>query len=403
MQPDSDAPIRRRSTYRPPSSTTPADERPAAPVTDPAPAPADVPTDLPLGTDPTRARHRAERRGNRRATSGLARQVGALTGIASMLGVCVLGAVGAVGGDATAATRAVAISADPTPGSAGDTITAAVRSGEITQAPAITSGLSSTQTPFTGGAQVSVEGEHLDAVAAVTVGGVPAVFTAVNPAYLVFDVPATASTAQGTSAAVEFLDAAGQPVGTRAPASSRPAATVDAEASVASFQTTPTQLALTYTSDPRIDAQVNYVLAYWQNYNSGQYLVISGNDCANFTSQSLLQRGWAMDGAWSYDFATGQASAAWTSSTAMRDWLLSRPDLATPLEDAQRDQVKVGDVAQFDWDNSGDRDHTTVVTRVEHTGSGTKVWVGGHTKDADFWDVDQALSGGGSVHYFSLR
>jgi hypothetical protein len=44
-----------------------------------------------------------------------------------------------------------------------------------------------------------------------------------------------------------------------------------------------------------------------------------------------------------------------------------------------------------------------VVTRVQHTDEGTKVWVGGCTKDADYWDVDQALaSGGGAVAYFSL-
>ena len=110
-----------------------------------------------------------------------------------------------------------------------------------------------------------------------------------------------------------------------------------------------------------------------------------------------------MDGTWYYDAGTRQMSPAWTSSTALRDYLLTQPGRATPLTDAQRAEVKVGDIAQFDWDGSGDRDHTATVTRVEHTEHGTKVWVGGHTKDADYWDVDQALSGGGSVHYFSLR
>ena len=95
---------------------------------------------------------------------------------------------------------------------------------------------------------------------------------------------------------------------------------------------------------------------------------------------------------------------SWSSSTAMRDWLTSRPDLATPLDDSQRRLVKVGDVAQFDWDSSGDRDHTAIVTRVEHTDSGTRVWVGSHTKDVDYWNVDEALAtGGGSVTYFSLK
>ena len=111
-----------------------------------------------------------------------------------------------------------------------------------------------------------------------------------------------------------------------------------------------------------------------------------------------------MDGGWYLDRATGAMSPTWASSTALRDYLLTRTDRAAYLDDGQRSLVKVGDIAQFDWDGSGDRDHTAVVTRVEHTDDGTKVWVGGHTKDADYWDVDTALAtGGGSVSYFSIR
>jgi len=162
-------------------------------------------------------------------------------------------------------------------------------------------------------------------------------------------------------------------------------------------------LTLTYTDDARITAQVGYVLTFWSSYNTAEYTVLSGVDCANFASQSLVARGWAMDGTWYYDRSTGAMGPAWSSSTALRDYLLTRTDVATALDDSRRDAVKAGDIAQFDWDDSGDRDHTAVVTRVEHTATGTKVWVGGHTKDADYWDVDEALeSGGGSVSYFSL-
>ena len=155
----------------------------------------------------------------------------------------------------------------------------------------------------------------------------------------------------------------------------------------------PRTLSLTYTSDPGIDAQLGYVLAYWSSYNTAQYPVIDGYDCANFASQSLIARGWAMDGGWYLD-GSGAMSPSWASSTALRDYLLTRTDRASYLDDGQRSLVKVGDIAQFDWDGSGDRDHTAVVTRVEHTDAGTKVWVGGHTKDADYWDVDTALANG---------
>ncbi|WP_394554133.1 amidase domain-containing protein [Agromyces sp. MMS24-JH15] len=342
------------------------------------------------------ARHRAEPRGNRRNPRGTVRRITAITGITAMFGVSALGAVAAESDPDSVVERTLADAAanDSLRGaSAGD----ASAAPETRRDPVVTSGLSTTQAPFTGGTQVTVQGEHLDQVASVVVGGVAASIVSVAPDTLTFAVPAAAPEARGP-VDVAFADAAGDPVEVGLPSSSSPASIPGLDAPDVSVG-----LRLEYTSDPRIDAQVNYLLAYWQAYN-GQFAAISGSDCANFASQSLLQRGWAMDAAWWYDFGTGQSSPAWKSSTAMRDWLNSRPDLATPLEDSQRDQVKVGDVAQFDWDGSGDRDHTAVVTRVDHTAAGTKVWVAGHTKDADYWDVDQALAtGGGSVHYFSLR
>ncbi|WP_153684147.1 amidase domain-containing protein [Agromyces agglutinans] len=339
----------------------------------------------------------------------------------------------AVAGETPAtADRAVAVVQQR---SADDTLTVAASAGAPETAaqaaaaaadldPTITSGLSISQAPFTGGTQVTVAGEHLDRVAQVVVGATPAPIVAAGTDHLTFAVPSTADTSLG-DVAVTFTDAAGAAADVELPTesftaasgasvasaaagaslspASPEAAAVSAAAPVTAQAAATDALTLTYTTDPGIDAQVGYVLAYWSSYNSAQYPVISGYDCANFTSQSLIARGWTMDGAWYYDAATGAMSPTWTSSTAMRDWLLTRPDLATALDDSQRALVKVGDIAQFDWDGSGDRDHTAVVTRVERTANGTKVWVGGHTKDADFWDVDQALAtGGGSVHYFSL-
>ena len=74
-------------------------------------------------------------------------------------------------------------------------------------------------------------------------------------------------------------------------------------------------------------------------------------------------------------------------------YLEDHPERATALTDDQRDQVKVGDVVQFDWDDSGDRDHTGIVTAVitEADGSIT-IEYAGHT-DAT-WDrsVDWAIT-----------
>ena len=74
----------------------------------------------------------------------------------------------------------------------------------------------------------------------------------------------------------------------------------------------------------------------------------------------------------------------------------AHPERATPLSDAQRDQVKVGDIAQFDWDNSGDRDHTAIVTRVDKTASGMQIYYAGHTNDTDFSRSTIVAIAGGS-------
>ena len=336
-----------------------------------------------------------------------ARRVVALTCSTAILGVTAFGAVAAAADDA-GSRSATRHSTDLAAAASADEIVAATDA--IDDGPIVTSGLSSTAAPFTGGTQVTVTGEGLDEVDSVTVAGVPATIVTAEEDAVTFSVPAVSEGSIGT-AEVQFA-AAGAPVAIDAPgaavvagASVPQTSTTDLSGIVeASTRAVPHALTLTYTSNPAIDAQVGYVLTYWSSYNSGQYTVLRGVDCANFASQSLIARGWAMDGAWYYDRATGAMSPSWSSSTAMRDWLMSRPDLATPLDDSQRGLVKVGDIAQFDWNSSGDRDHTAIVTRVEHEASGTRVWVGGHTKDADYWNVDEALAnGGGSVTYFSLK
>ena len=324
--------------------------------------------------------------------------------VGSAAALAVLTALGAV---AIANDVPASLFAGPTASEAGsDEVTGA-------SAPLITSDLSETAAPFTGGTSITVTGERLDEVALVSVAGAPATIVEASAERLTFTVPATTGDAVG-DAPVVFADAQGRAVqvsvstGGSAAASDEESASpatpsASSEASAAADGATDS-LTLTYTTDPGIDAQLAYVLAYWSDYNTDEYPAVPGKDAVSFASQSLVARGWAMDDVWNVDPATGAMSATWTSSTALRDYLRTRSDRATELTDAERDQVKVGDLAQFDWDDSGDRDHTAVVTRVERAEGGTKVWVASHTKDADYWDVDAALaSGGGSVTWFSIR
>jgi hypothetical protein len=159
---------------------------------------------------------------------------------------------------------------------------------------------------------------------------------------------------------------------------------------------------------PSVAAQLKYVRGHWQDTSSDQFGYLPENDCVNFASQSLLARGWETDDEWWYsdDGDPWSHPAAWISSTSFMEYLEEHPERATALTDDQRDQVKVGDIVQFDWDDSGDRDHTGVVTSVttEPDGSITILFAG-HT-DAT-WDrsVDWAITEhhpGGVAYYWSI-
>ncbi|MGN6742196.1 MAG: hypothetical protein ACTHJL_02710 [Amnibacterium sp.] len=78
---------------------------------------------------------------------------------------------------------------------------------------------------------------------------------------------------------------------------------------------------------------------------------------------------------------TVDASAPWVSSTAMSDWLASRPDLATRVSYRDRAAVRIGDIVQFDWSGAGSSwDHTAVVSRiVVGPGGAVDIWYAEHT------------------------
>lgn len=194
-------------------------------------------------------------------------------------------------------------------------------------------------------------------------------------------------------------------VGARAEAAA-PSTVQSAKGAGAALPSAPADVRPPVVNDPAVQKQLNYVLAHWKNYNLRKYGQLSDNDCVDFTSQSLIARGWKMDDQW-WSSGTGadfDYSSAWVSSTAFRDYLAAS-GRATALTDAQRDQVKLGDVVQFDWDNSGDRDHTGVVTRIDHVDGKTVIYYAGHTDDTDYRSVDWAITvkhPGASVYYWSI-
>jgi len=210
--------------------------------------------------------------------------------------------------------------------------------------------------------------------------------------------------------AVALATSGGDQVSTAEPVSTAtstatPSATAAATAT-AEPRETPAATAEPVAVDAAVQAQLNYALAHWSDYNTDVYGVVTGTDCVNFTSQALIERGWTMDDAW-YASGTGSDfdfSSPWVSSTAFMNYVADS-GRATALTDDQRDQVKLGDVVQFDWDNSGDRDHTAIVSKIEGTGDNIVIYYVGHTDDTDYRSVDYAITEkhpGGTAYYWSI-
>jgi len=151
-----------------------------------------------------------------------------------------------------------------------------------------------------------------------------------------------------------------------------------------------------------IDAQVDYLSAHWQERNEQVYGSLEGTDCVNFTSQGLVARGWEMDEDWWHLQVLGvnQYSKAWVSSTAFNDYLAAHPEKATVVDAAD---AVVGDIVQFDYDNSGNRDHTATISRIDADGT---ILLVQHSDDALDRSVADQLAehdeGGGVAYYWHL-
>lgn len=157
---------------------------------------------------------------------------------------------------------------------------------------------------------------------------------------------------------------------------------------------------VTYSGTP-VQREIAYVDANWYTQGTTNYSYIPNEDCANFVSQALHARGWAYTKLWHPN------TIDWVSSTHLRAWILSHyPDVTELRGIAAFSQVKVGDIAQFDWHNAGIRNHTAIVTAVHRMADGTyRVWVGEHTDPYEYRSVLQMVTvthPGATVYFLSL-
>lgn len=157
---------------------------------------------------------------------------------------------------------------------------------------------------------------------------------------------------------------------------------------------------VTRSSNPAVVTQIEYAKSYYKNPNRETFGDLGGTDCVNFVSQTLLERGWNLNKDWTYKDGY---SRAWISSTGFRDYLTIHPELATELTWDERAKVEVGDVVQFDWDNSGDRDHTAIVSGFNEQG---EILLSSHSPAAFDWSITEAIAEHGDptkVYFWQIK
>ena len=157
---------------------------------------------------------------------------------------------------------------------------------------------------------------------------------------------------------------------------------------------------ISYTGTPT-ENEIAYVDANWFTQGATGYSYIPDEDCANFVSEALVARGWATTIDWKRN------SIDWVSSTHLRGWILAHHPSVKELKGvAAFSEVKVGDIAQFDWYNKGIRNHTAIVTKVSQLSDGSwRVWVGEHTDPYEYRNVTEMISEthpGATVYFLSL-
>jgi len=234
-----------------------------------------------------------------------------------------------------------------------------------------------------GDGTVTITGSNLSSVAAVTIGGQQAVVQQASPEKVVAVVPPAQNFQAGT-VPVQVTAKNGAPVASGG-------------------------VAYTYQVSTPVDRQLAYAMAHWNNYNTAQYGDLNpvGGDCANFVSQTLIARGWTMNGDWYNHNAAASWSPAWGYVPAMDSYFRANATqlglTEHPLD--QRADIKVGDIVMFDWNNNDSLDHVQIVSGVKTVNGQIKILMAGHNTDSDYRDLDQAITvdhPGAGGHFWSL-
>ncbi|GAB3586652.1 hypothetical protein GCM10027406_37160 [Leifsonia lichenia] len=234
-----------------------------------------------------------------------------------------------------------------------------------------------------GSGTVTISGSNLDEVKSVQIGGQQATVTHTSDSKVVAVVPPAANFQAGS------VDVALTGKNGKAIASS--------------------DKAYDYRVATPVDKQLAYAMTYWKNYNTAEWGDLNpvGGDCANFVSQTLIARGWQMNDEWYNKNAAADWSPAWGYVPAMDSYFQANAAslglTEYPLD--QRQNIKVGDIVMFDWNDNDSLDHVQIVSAVEHVDGKIVIKMVGHNEDTDYRDLDNTITvehPGAVGHFWSL-
>lgn len=235
------------------------------------------------------------------------------------------------------------------------------------------------------GQQVTITGTGLSSVKQVAFGTAKVAITSATDTKVVVAAPASANY-QAATVDVSLLDNKG-----------------------ATLVSKPQGLAYTVTAG--IGAQMQYALQYWSNYNTAVYGDLNpvGGDCANFVSQTLVARGWAMNDEWYNHNAAASWSPAWGYVPSMDSYFSDNADSLglqqLSFSQADRAKLALGDVCIFFWGDDTEADHTEVVDKVELVDGQYKVSLASHNDDYAYRDLDDTITTqhpGSTGHFWHL-
>ncbi|MBB5844731.1 hypothetical protein HD599_003054 [Conyzicola lurida] len=145
-----------------------------------------------------------------------------------------------------------------------------------------------------------------------------------------------------------------------------------------------------------VDAQLQYAFQHWSTdtYNLATYGEFNsvGGDCMNFVSQTLIARGIAQTSGWNFTSPT-KYSGSWIYTPSFENYLLASPELGfTRLTVDQRDQVEVGDIVVFDWNDNDSADHIQIVSDIRVVDGVQQILMVGHNLDSNWRDFDTTIT-----------